>query len=427
MIDKSNLFIVPNSNSNDAKIKKIIYEIDKSFFEKFKKDSTNKEYLCICSGGTTSGCAKDNYITVDLRKNYNQIKFDKETGIINIGGGVLMDDLLRNLDKFNRTFPIGLSTLPGIGYILTGGISPLSRRYGLAIDSVISVKGFFGNGEYFSLNEEKIIEEKELKIMEGIKGAAPFFTIITEIGLKTFKSYPIKIFEGFINKNELEELIIKSEEFPKNMSIQWIFSDQIYIYIVAEIKTEKDKILAEKYTVDFKKYSSLKIRNYKSFNDVRFFPKELNLFELNSNNHSEVISLLGNDLKNNVKDFIAILKEINFLKPNKSCYVASQQLGCNSNKKNKSSSLFIHRECSWKPWIYASWEKDNYEDKNLALTWMNQSWDKLKRFFPYIHMAQLHNHLHSHKEEMNLAFGNKLKDLKLLKKFYDPANILPPL
>ena len=45
----------------------------------------------------------------------------------------------------------------------------------------------------------------------------------------------------------------------------------------------------------------------------------------------------------------ATLSEINFLKPNKSCYVASQQFGCFSNKKNNSSSLFIHRECSWKP------------------------------------------------------------------------------
>ena len=427
MIDKKNLFKVPNSNSNDAKIKKVVYEIDKNFLEKSNKNLTNKEYLCICSGGTTSSCAKDNFITVDLRKNYSNIEFNKKTGTVTIGGGVLMNDLIKNLDKFNRTFPIGLSTLPGIGYILTGGISPLSRRYGLAIDNIISAKGYFGNGEYFSLVEEKIIEEKELNIWECIKGAAPFFSIITEISLKTFISYPIKIFEGFVNKNELEELITKSEEFPKNMSIQWIFSDQIYVYIVAEIKTEKDKILTEKYMVDFNKYLFLKERNYESFNDVRFFPKELNLFELNSNNHSEIISLLGNDLKNNAKDFIAALSEINFSKPNKSCYVASQQLGCESNKKIKSSSLFIHRECSWKPWIYASWEKDNYEDKNLALSWMNKSWYKLKRFFPYIHMAQLHNHLNSHKEEINLAFGNKLKNLKLLKKFYDPANILPPL
>ena len=427
MIARKNLFKVPNSNSNDAKIKDVIYEIDKSFIEKFNKNLINKEYLCICSGGTTSSCAKDNFITVDLRKNYKQIKFNKKTGIIRIGGGVLMGDLIKSLDKFNRTFPIGLSTLPGIGYILTGGISPLSRRYGLAIDSIISVKGFFGNGEYFSLNEEKIIDEKDLKIMEGIKGAAPFFSIITEIGLKTFKSYPIRIFEGFINNNELEELIIKSEEFPQNMSMQAIFADKIYICVVAEIKTEKDQILVDKHTIDFKRYSSLKIRNYKSFNNIRFFPKELNLYEFNSNNHSEVISLLGNDLKKNVKDFIKALSEINLSKPNKSCYAAIQQLGCELNNKNKSSSLFIHRECSWKPWIYASWEKDNYEEKNLALTWMNQSWDKLKRFFPYIHMAQLHNHLQSHREEINLAFGNKLKNLKLLKKFYDPANILPPL
>jgi len=427
MIARKNLFKVPNSNSNDAKIKDVIYEIDKSFIEKFNKNLINKEYLCICSGGTTSSCAKDNFITVDLRKNYKQIKFNKKTGIIRIGGGVLMGDLIKSLDKFNRTFPIGLSTLPGIGYILTGGISPLSRRYGLAIDSIISVKGFFGNGEYFSLNEEKIIDEKDLKIMEGIKGAAPFFSIITEIGLKTFKSYPIRIFEGFINNNELEELIIKSEEFPQNISMQAIFADKIYICVVAEIKTEKDQILVDKHTIDFKRYSSLKIRNYKSFNNIRFFPKELNLYEFNSNNHSEVISLLGNDLKKNVKDFIKALSEINLSKPNKSCYAAIQQLGCELNNKNKSSSLFIHRECSWKPWIYASWEKDNYEEKNLALTWMNQSWDKLKRFFPYIHMAQLHNHLQSHREEINLAFGNKLKNLKLLKKFYDPANILPPL
>ena len=427
MIDKTNLFKVPNSNSNDSKIKEVVYEIDKRFIEKFKENKTNNEYLCICSGGTTSGCAKDNLISVDLRKNYNDIKLNKKTGDIYIGGGVLMGDLIKYLDKFNRTFPIGLSTLPGIGYILTGGISPLSRRYGLAIDNIISIKGFLGTGEYFSLNEEKIIEEKELNLWEGVKGGAPFFSIITEIGLKSYKSYPIKIFEGFISEIELEELIIKSEKFPKNMSTQWILSDKIYIYIVAEIKTEKDKVLAEKYIVEFKKYKSLKIKEYKSFNHINFFPKELNLFELNSNYHSEVISLLGNDLKNNIKDFIKTLLEINYSKPNKSCYVASQQLGCQSIKENKYKSLFINRECSWKPWIYASWEKDNHNDKNIALTWMHQSWDKLKRFFPYIHMAQLHNHLHSHKEEINLAFGNKLKDLKLLKKFYDPANILPPL
>ena len=39
-----------------------------------------------------------------------------------------MKDLMNYLEKHNRTFPTGLSKLPGAGYILTGGISPMSRR-----------------------------------------------------------------------------------------------------------------------------------------------------------------------------------------------------------------------------------------------------------------------------------------------------------
>ena len=35
-----------------------------------------------------------------------------------------MGDLLNHLQKYNRSFPIGLSKLPGAGYILTGGVSP---------------------------------------------------------------------------------------------------------------------------------------------------------------------------------------------------------------------------------------------------------------------------------------------------------------
>ena len=427
MIQNTNSFQVPNSNSSTAKVKDILYSLDKNLFDQLNNKFSEESYLCICGGGTTSSCAKDNHITIDLRKNYNQITFDNNEDYIKIGGGVLMGDLINKLDKYNKTFPFGLSKLPGIGYVLTGGISPLSRRYGLAIDNIISAKGFLGNGEYFSLNLESINSEKEINIWEGIKGAAPFFSVITEIGLKTYNSYPVKVFEGFVENNELVELINISESFPENMSLQWIFSDKIYIYIVIEIKTKKDKEVFEKYIVNFKEYKSLKIKNFKSFNHIKFFPKELNLFELKGGYHSEVISLLGKELKNNSHDFIKELIEINSTRPNRSCYVASQQLGGKAKYENKFSSFFIHRDCIWKPWIYASWEKDNSKERQLALNWMNKSWYKLKRFYPYIHLAQLHNHLKTHEEELVLAFGNKLSNLKLLKKFYDPSSILPPL
>ena len=44
------------------------------------------------------------------------------------------------------------------------------------------------------------------------------------------------------------------------------------------------------------KFPTLEKNFYENFNKINFFPKELNLYELNANNHSEVISLLGEDL-----------------------------------------------------------------------------------------------------------------------------------
>ena len=146
MKNNNNLLEVPNVNSKDAKLKKLIYDVDESLFNEDNYSYEKFEHLCVCSGGTTSSCAKNGFTTLDLRKNHNKIHLDRKTNLVTIGGGVIMGDLLNRLQKYNRSFPIGLSKLPGAGYILTGGVSPLSRAYGLAIDNIESIKGFLGNG-----------------------------------------------------------------------------------------------------------------------------------------------------------------------------------------------------------------------------------------------------------------------------------------
>ena len=155
---KNNKFLeVPNINSSDVQVKKLIYKVEDNLFNSFFKSSSKSEYLCVCSGGTTSSCARNGFITLDLRKEYNQIHLDKEKNLIKIGGGVIMKDLMNFLERHNKTFPIGLSKLPGAGYILTGGISPLSRRYGLAIDNIETLKGYLGNGKFISLEKLSLI------------------------------------------------------------------------------------------------------------------------------------------------------------------------------------------------------------------------------------------------------------------------------
>jgi len=59
------------------------------------------------------------------------------------------------------------------------------------------------------------------------------------------------------------------------------------------------------------KFPTLEKQFYENFNKINFFPKELNLYELNANNHSEVISLLGEDLKNDIPIFGMDLVKIN--------------------------------------------------------------------------------------------------------------------
>ena len=426
MIEKNFSFKFINTNARDSQVKDILFDIKKELFNKEKLNLKPDQYICICSGGTTSNCARDNFITLDLRKKYNQIYFDKLTQIVSVSGGSLMKDLLNQLDYYDRSFPIGLSDLPGLGYVLTGGVSPLSRRYGLAIDNIEFIKGYLGNGEYFSLKKNNL-KKDEISLWEALRGAAPFLAIVTEIGLKTIKKAPILIFEGFVSKSELKEIIKIAESFPKNMSLQWMFSDKVYVYIVSETKTKEDKINNEKYLKIFCRFNSLNHKNHKNFNQLKFFPTDLELFEFKPNYHSEVISLLGNDLDNNINQFVEIITEINKYKPNNSCYIACQQLGGNTKIEKDYSSLFVHRNSSWKPWIFSSWARDNIEDKEISINWMIDSWNKLKNLFPNIHLAQLHNHLDSHEEEVKRAFDNRLDKLKILKNFCDPSGNLPPL
>ena len=220
-----------------------------------------------------------------------------------------MKDLMNYLEKHNQTFPTGLSKLPGAGYILTGGVSPMSRRYGLAIDNIESIKGYLGNGTFISLEQNSLDSAQKL-IWEGLKGAAPFLAIITEISLKTFQSHPIQIIEGFVDDNELSKIINLAEGFPENLSLQWIYAEEIYIYIFAEIKNDSDNKITKIYLKKLENFTSLKIKKYENYNQINFFPKELDLFELNKNNHSEVISLLGGDLKDNVQIFVKCMNEI---------------------------------------------------------------------------------------------------------------------
>ena len=149
--------------------------------------------MCIrdsSSGGTTSRAAADKHWILDLSKNYQNISFDLEKKHVEIEAGVKMGDLCDFLRRHKRSFPIGLSGKTGMGYILTGGISPLSRSRGLAIDQILEIKGFWGNGREFHFSRPNTLEESTLE-WKALCGAAIFLSIITKVKLKTQPLRPI--------------------------------------------------------------------------------------------------------------------------------------------------------------------------------------------------------------------------------------------
>ena len=78
------MLVVPNINSKDAKLKKLIYDINDSIFNKFNYSNEKFEHLCVCSGGTTSSSAKNGFTTLDLRKNYSKIHLDRESDLVTL-------------------------------------------------------------------------------------------------------------------------------------------------------------------------------------------------------------------------------------------------------------------------------------------------------------------------------------------------------
>jgi len=378
----------------------------------------------VSSGGTTSRAAADDHWIVNLRKNYQNISFDLEKKHVEIEAGVTMGDLSDFLRKHKRSFPIGLSGKTGMGYILTGGISPLSRSRGLAIDQILEIRGFWGNGKEFHLYRPSTPKESTHE-WKALCGAAIFLGIITKVKLKTQPLTQILSWTANLSFSQLSECINQAENWPKSLSFQWIWGKDIFAHAIGEVididhETHLVNLLERlPFTCNRK---IIKVKNMNSL-------PSLSLGNNNNNsdsNHSEVIGLLGPAWQANNLKVLKIIKDLIDKRPNKSCYIASQQLGGLTHLKDHDTS-FVHRDAMWKPWINGAWKSQDQSKRKKALKWMEASWNNLEFICPGVHLAQVHPHLPWHQKELSLAFKDWLPTLQEIKAINDPKNLMPPL
>ncbi len=389
-------------------------------FRTLNSSQNNSIPFLITSGGTSSRAAADNHWILDLRKNYRNISFDIDKKTVEIEAGVTMGDLSDFLIKYKRSFPIGLSGKTGMGYILTGGISPLSRSRGLAIDQILEINGFWGNGKEFHLCRPNESNPE----WKALCGAAIFLGIITKVKLKTQPLRPILSWTANVSFSQLSDCILQAESWPNSISFQWIYGENIFAHAIAEVKDR------EMETLLFKLLEKLPFTSNRIINKVKDMNSLPNLSLGNNKNnksyHSEVLGLLGPAWQEKNLKVLKIIKNLIAKRPNRNCYIASQQLGGLTHFKDLDTS-FLHRDAIWKPWINGAWEANDQLKRKRTLEWMNECWTNLEFICPGVHLAQIHPHLPWHQKELSFAFQDWLPKLKEIKAINDPRNLMPPL
>ena len=415
-----------NPMAEDSAVAGVLEPLESDLTHLLRHGSPNGAPWLVCSGGTTSRCAAPAAWTLDLRPGFRTLEISEDHTIVRLGTGLSMAEVLQELANMGRSIPAGLSRLPGAGYLLTGGLSPLSRGLGLAIDRIVAIDGVWGCGEPFHLERESCRSTPDQqRRWRGLLGAAPFLAVVTAITIDTVPVEDLEIWYGRSNLKELARLIRQAEKWPEDTTLQWFWRDAVEILVVRrgivsdwgcqawrDLECLSGAVLERRQIGDFKHLPQLGLINLERCPAAR--------------RHSEVVGLLGPagvDWSRWLQNLQPLMRH----RPDPVCAIAAQQIGGVCCRQPLEESSFIHRSSEWKPWITAAWKAGDENARQRSLSWLENVWGCLSSACPGVHLAQLHPHLAWHQQELSAAFGPWLAGLRNLKADVDPHGALPPL
>ena len=360
--------------------------------------------LRVSSGGTTSRAAASGCWSLDLSTYGRIVVWDGSKATVRIGPGRRVGDVLEALVPHQRTIAAGLSGLPGLGYVLTGGMGPLSRRHGLAVDQLTTLTGVWGGGEPFRLERSRQEQTSEWR---GLCGAAPFLAVVTEVELVTHELHPLWVQQSSGAPQQLADWIEAAEHEGSGVSLQWHWgkSDQL-TRLQVRCDAAPDHIRIE---------------------GLHQLPPLASAPPGQPRLHGEVVGLLGPADSAGWRRLLPKLQQLMQQRPHPNCSISAQQLGEATAQIDARETSFIHRDAVWKPWITAVWPAGDADLRHRSLAWLERVWQLLHTVCPGVHLAQLHDHLPFHQLELEQAFGDWLPLLRELKRQRDPRGVLPPL
>jgi FAD/FMN-containing dehydrogenase len=106
-------------------------------------------------GHSYAGHCANRGLVLDLR-GLDAIRFDPDSGLVTVGGGTPMWALYAALRPHDVTFPLGNSDTVGIGGLtLGGGVTTISRAFGLTCDALVATDVVLADGRTVTCSERE--------------------------------------------------------------------------------------------------------------------------------------------------------------------------------------------------------------------------------------------------------------------------------
>ncbi|KAI0378557.1 hypothetical protein F5Y04DRAFT_261693 [Hypomontagnella monticulosa] len=149
-----------------------------------------EQAFAIRAGGHTNWAGSNNIdggVTIDLGL-INGTTYDTVTATANIGPGAKWKHIYEEFEKHGRVVAGGREAEVGAGgFLLGGGNTFYSARYGFACDNVLAYEVVLGDGRIITADADG----EHADLFRVLKGGSNNFGIVTQFTMRTFPSGPI--------------------------------------------------------------------------------------------------------------------------------------------------------------------------------------------------------------------------------------------